>query len=670
MNKNSTIVTTVGEICKLCYTCVRDCPAKAIRISNGQAEVISERCIGCGNCVRVCSQKAKKVYDSTREVQALLDSDSVKVAIVAPSFPADFSEIEPGQLVAMIKQLGFDMVCEVAAGADLVVSEYKKLLSSNPGESYIATTCPGIVSYVEKYYPKLIKRLAPIASPMIAIARALRKIHKDKKLKIVFIGPCLAKKAEAVRDQREQPDVDSVLTFVELKQMFCSANIKPDADEIAEFAPPLPGLGALFPLRGGMLQAAGLQVNLLNCDILMADGKNNFVQAIKEFEDASFDSKLLEILCCEGCIMGCGMNTDNPYFSRRSSVGKYVRKRMEGIDKEEQQKALEPIYDGLNLKVEFDGDDHRLPMPSKEELDEILERLGKFTPEDELDCGACGYSTCREHAIAIHKGMAEMEMCLPYTIERLKQSLKDLSQSNSELESTRQALFNSEKLASMGQLSAGIAHEINNPLGVILLNANLILEAFPEDSEDYEDMKLIVEQAERCKKIVSGLLNFARKNKVVRQPTNLSSLIKHCMKAIMIPDNVDVSINSSLENPTAEVDADQIVQVVTNLVVNAFEAMPDGGNVNISVSDENTPDEVRIIVEDNGQGIPPSLRNKIFEPLFTTKQIGKGTGLGLAVIYGIIKMHRGRIELDTNTDPAQRPTGSKFTVVLPRYEPL
>jgi signal transduction histidine kinase len=574
-------------------------------------------------------------------------------------------DVDSRQLVSMIRRLGFDMVCEVAFGADIVANAYKKLIEKNPDKCYIATTCPGIVAYVEKYHPELVKHLAPIASPMVATARALRLLNKDP-LKIVFIGPCLAKKAEAVRDHSEQPDVDAVLTFVELRKMFEDSSIKPEKDKLEDFAPPHPGLGALFPLRRGMLQAADLPVDLLTGDILAADGKDSFAQAIKEFENENFDARLLEILCCEGCIMGCGMNTDKPYFSRRSAVSKYVNDRVKHLDAKEQKETYDKIMAEIDLKVEYDADDHRLPMPSKEEIDAILKKLGKLKPEDELDCGACGYGSCREHAIAIHKGMAESEMCLPYTIERLKRSLEDLHLSNSELETTRQALFNSEKLASMGQLSAGIAHEINNPLGVILLNGSLLLDTLDKDSEDYEDMKMIVDQAERCKKIVSSLLNFARKNKVALQSTNIKSLIENCIPGIVKPGNIEIEVEHDLEDPMCEVDPDQIVQVLTNLAVNAFEAMPGGGKVKITTSDREDPETVKIVVEDNGPGIPKQLRSKIFEPLFTTKQIGQGTGLGLAVIYGIIKMHRGQILLESNANPDEGPTWTKFIVKLPK----
>ena len=235
------------------------------------------------------------------------------------------------------------------------------------------------------------------------------------------------------------------------------------------------------------------------------------------------------------------------------------------------------------------------------------------------------------------------------------------------MEKAQEALFNAEKLASMGQLSAGIAHEINNPLGVILLNASILLEDMaevPELAEFKEDIDLIVEQAERCKKIVSGLLNFARKNKVVLESANIEELIKHTIHLITKQKNIDININCNLKDPMADVHKDKITQVLINLVTNAIDAMPDGGIIDISASD--TEDEITLEVKDNGTGIEKKIINKVFEPLFTTKQIGKGTGLGLAVTYGIIKTHKGSIKVDSNTDPNEGPVGTKFTIKLPR----
>ena len=412
-----------------------------------------------------------------------------------------------------------------------------------------------------------------------------------------------------------------------------------------------------------MLEAAGVQEELMVNEVVAAEGTKDFVLAIKEFGEGALNVKLLEVLCCNGCIMGAGMSTTSAQFSRREAVSKYSRQRYKELDEKEWQNEVDD-FAYLDLSVDFKSTDLRLPAPSRDELKHILERMGKFTPEDELNCGACGYETCVEHAIAIHKGLAESEMCLPYTIEKLKATAKELSVSYEQLANTQQALIQSEKLASMGQLAAGIAHEVNNPLGVVVLYGHLLLDQCPSDSEMYNDLTMIVEQADRCKKIVGGLLNFARKNKVVLQPTDIVKLIDRSLKTIILPGNIKINTSHVGDELVAEIDSDQIIQVLTNLIANAVEAMPTGGTLTISTEDAGAYAVIKI--SDTGIGIRKENKDKVFEPFFTTKQIGKGTGLGLAVIYGIIKMHRGNITVESNNNPNEGPTGTTFIVSLPK----
>jgi len=655
------LVSTIKERCRVCYTCVRECPAKAIRISGGQAEVIGDRCIGCGNCVRVCSQNAKKVRNCIVKVKNMLNSGNKVVACLAPSFPAEFHQIDYRKVVGMLRKLGFSYVTEVAFGADLVAAQYRKILEGNSDKSFIATTCPAIVSYVEKYHPSLVPSLAPIASPMIAQARILKQLYGTKTY-VVFIGPCIAKKEEMERD-RQWNSLNGVLTFTELQDLLQENHIVPESVEPSEFDPPHPAKGILFAIGRGMLEAADLKEDLLTNEVVATEGSRNFIQAIKEFEEGALDPILLEVLCCNGCIMGSGMTTKTAQFTRRTDISKYARLRLKNLD-ETQWNLEKENFEYIDIGIDFYKDDHRLPAPSKDELKSILERMGKLKAEDELNCGACGYDTCIDHAIAIHKGLAESEMCLPYTIEKLKETANELSNSYELLVNTKNALLQSEKLASMGQLAAGVAHEVNNPLGVVLLYAHLLLEQIPSDSEMAQDIKMIVEQSERAKKIVSGLLNFARKNKVVLKNTNINILVDKSLHAIIVPGNIRIQIVHKKENIEAEIDPDQILQVMANLITNAIEAMPEGGVIQIITDECNG--NISIFVKDSGVGIEKENLKKIFEPFFTTKQMGKGTGLGLAVSYGIIKMHHGQIEVESNNIPSNGPVGSIFKVIFPR----
>ena len=659
------LVTTIREKCRRCYTCVRECPAKAIQILDGQASVIQTRCIGCGNCVTVCSQNAKQVLSGIEATEDLLAGEAPVAAIVAPSYPAEFTECSTAGLVGALRELGFASVHEVSFGADLVAAEYARLLERDDGR-HIATTCPAVVSYVRKYHPDILHNLAPIVSPMLATARVLHKKYGPE-LRIVFIGPCIAKKGEARYEQFED-EVHAALTYVEVRALLAARGVGLTSRERVgdDFDPPRGSLGALFPITRGMLQAAELNEDLLSGDIVSADGRANLVEAITDFEHGDTEARLLDILCCEGCIMGAGFSSEEPVFKRRSDVSAETRARQSGHDAQAWEAAVAEFAD-VDLSRTFAPFDQRFDdMPTHAELKEILARMNKYGDEDELDCGACGYDSCREHAVAIWQGLAEVEMCLPYSVEELRKTVEELQDSNRSLETTKEALVKSEKLASMGQLAAGIAHEVNNPLGILLLHANLLLEDCESDPEVSADVKLIVDQANRCKKIISGLLNFARQSRVVRQPTDVTDLVAEVLRTIPIAEGIAVEVVDHLEDPVAELDGDQMIQVLTNLLTNAQHAMPDGGAITVTL--DGTEENVILTVRDEGTGIPKENLDKLFSPFFTTKQVGKGTGLGLAVTHGIVKMHRGQITVESNADPAAGPTGTTFTISLPRLE--
>lgn len=654
------LVFTEKDLCRVCYSCVRSCPAKAIRIYAGQAEVINERCIGCGNCTRVCSQGAKTYLSSVKAVDELLKGAGLKTAIIAPSFPAEFTEVaDYRRLVGMIRALGFDQVLEVAFGADLVTAAYSKLFSNAEEVSYIAANCPAIVHYIRQYHPDLTGSIAQIASPMVVTARIAREIS-GAHTRVVFIGPCIAKKSESL-------EVDEVLTFTELRKLFSIHRIQAETIEPTPFDPPQGGRGAVFAISRGMIQTGDLPDDAIQGNIVVAEGRSNYPEALEEFEKGLLEGQHLEMLACDGCIMGPGnTDTEKPY-SKRNSIRKFLHKKLESFDQEAWEKAMRQ-YSTLDITQQYQPNDQRLPMPKPEDVQRMLDRLGKVDPRDHLNCGACGYETCEEHAIAIIEGLAEGEMCLPYTIEQLHRSINELDISNSKLASAQQALKQSEKLATMGQLSAGIAHELNNPLGVVMMYSNILLDECDENDPVREDLKLIVEQAERCKRIVSGLLNFARKSQVKWDHTDAAELIHSSMSSVVVPENVQLVFTPPTHMIPFQVDTEQLMQVLTNLYKNAIEAMPSGGSITITLSESG--DHVSISVTDTGTGISKENIEKVFEPFFTTKEIGKGTGLGLATTYGIIKMHKGKITVDSNDDPEAGPTGTSFHIEIPKERTL
>jgi signal transduction histidine kinase len=445
--------------------------------------------------------------------------------------------------------------------------------------------------------------------------------------------------------------------------MFNSRGIAVDRVIPSDFDPPHAGQGALFPIGRGLLDAAGIDEDLLTGEVISATGRSNFIDAIMEFNSEDVDSKFLDVLCCDGCIMGSGMTTRLPMFKRRAAVARYTRQVIEKRGAGEWRGAIER-FSRLDLNRHFTPMDQRISPPADERILDILARMGKFRPEDELNCGACGYETCRDHAIAIYRGLAESEMCLPYTIEKLHQTINELNDSHKQLADAREALIQSEKMASMGQLAAGIAHEVNNPLGVVLMYAHLLKEELDKGSDMYKEMEMVVEHADRAKKIVAGLLHFARQNKVILKPVPIEEFLHSCQKAIILPPNVTFHMACEIPDQVIHIDRDQMMQVMINLLTNAVAAMPDGGTLSVRVHERNG--WVQIDVEDTGIGIPKENQSKIFEPFFTTKKVGTGTGLGLSVAYGIVKMHYGDIRFKSNPDPKNGPTGTIFTITLPK----
>ena len=656
------IVSIIPEKCKRCYTCVRECPAKAIKVEGGQAMVIEERCIACGNCVKVCAQKAKCVEESIAAVQRMLADDRPVFACLAPSFPAAFYPTRPGKLVASVRRLGFEEIWEVAFGAELISREYTKLFkeAQRTGRRVIATPCPALVAFVEKFLPVLHDALAPIVSPMIAVARAIRKRHGSD-VRIVFIGPCIAKKNE-ILDPCVASTMDAVLTFRELADMLREAGIVADRMTESGFDGPRCHVGRSFPVSGGLLKTAGLSTDILENDIVITEGKDRVLEALHELANGKSAARFFDVLFCEGCINGPKMLNDLSVFSRKEIIADYVIEQSRYTTQKDLAEAVAEFED-LDLSRGFTRQNLELRQPTEQEIDETLRAMKKSAPEDRLNCGACGYPTCREKATAVCQGLAEPEMCLPYLVEELEETCVRLEQSHAELNSAQRRLIETERLASMGQLSAGVAHEINNPLGTVLLYSHALLKELRGGDPRRSDLDMIVSEATRCKNIVRGLLDFARQSRVSKEPTDLAALIEKVTSITASrAERAGVRLTRDVPDglPTMMIDGVQIRQMLVNLVDNAIDAVSNGGKIHISAQLCPAVESVDIKVSDNGCGIPKEDLSKLFTPFFTTKEMGKGTGLGLAIAYGVVKMHSGDITVESHDGK-----GTTFSVRLP-----
>jgi signal transduction histidine kinase/NAD-dependent dihydropyrimidine dehydrogenase PreA subunit len=684
------IVSTIPEKCRRCYACVRECPAKAIKVIAGQATVIAEQCVACGNCVKVCTQKAKRIEDATMLVSRMLeDGEKNKsagyvgaksaeyvgaksaeyvgavFAIIAPSFPAAFPDTSPGRIVAALRRLGFAEVWEVAFGAELVSREYARLarLAIQGGQTMVSTPCPAIVSYVQKYLPRLRGSLAHVVSPMIATARAIRGKY-GAGIRIVFIGPCIAKKAE-IKDPFVQGTVDAALTYEELLSLFAVAGIHPADQEPVELDGPRAYLGRSIPISGGLLRAAGIDADILQNNVLVTEGKDRVLPVFRELSEGKSRARVLDVLFCEGCINGPKMANNLSVFARKEILTDHINELNGSMASRDISESLAE-FDKVDLYRDFREDAVVLPQPTEAEIAAALRKMRKFGPEDQLNCGSCGYASCRDKAVAVCQGLAEVSMCLPYLVEELEGTLSVLQRSH---QATQDKLVRTERLASMGQISAGVAHEINNPLSTILLYSHMLLKAHRQGDPESEDIQMIVSEANRCRTIMRGLLDFARQSRVVKTPTDLGRLVQDLadtMNLKLDPAVVRVRGKTAPALPLLMLDSDQVRQMLVNLVQNGIDAVEEkgrsdgSGEVVISAALSPSADMVHLAVSDNGPGMPPEVVKDIFTPFYTTKQLGKGTGMGLSIVYGVVKMHAGDIAVDSS--PGR---GTSFLVRIP-----
>lgn len=416
------IVHTIPNRCRKCYACVRHCPAQAIKIQEGQAQVVKERCISCGTCTLLCSQKAKYVRSDIRTVDQLLSQNLPVIATLSSSFPAAFPDATAGQLVAALKKLGFTEVMEVAFGAELVARAYRNLISEDKERPFIFTACSAVVDFIEKFYPQLIKLAAPIVSPTIAMGRVIKRKYNPR-AKVVYIGACIAKKTES-QSEAVGDAIDAVLTFVELKKMLALKGIVPSNQEESEFSGPKPNLGRMYAVPGGLLKMVGLVTDVMKNDVVVAEGRERVLEILKETCQGAISARLLELLFCEGCINGPMLGNNLCFLLKKEIITEYTLKSADPARTEYDIAQ----YADVDLSRSFTPSPVLVRSPNGSELHHILAQMNKKGIKDELNCGACGYQTCRELATAIFQGLAEKEMCWPYLMETLKTSQKQLTE--------------------------------------------------------------------------------------------------------------------------------------------------------------------------------------------------------------------------------------------------
>lgn len=383
--------------CKNCHKCIRVCPVKSIRFSGGQAHIIEEDCILCGQCHVVCPNNAKKIRNDIQKVKAAMKGGKKVIASLAPSFISNYG-VGFSAMKKAILDLGFADVEETAIGATIVKKEYEKIVEEGKQNVVITTCCHSVNTLIQKYYPTAISCLAKVKTPMHAHCELIKA--ENPGCYTVFIGPCISKKNEA--ETVAKGAVDCVLTYEELSEWMAEEKII--LSDIPDEEPA--GKARLFPVSGGVLRTMELDENKYS--FMAVDGADACINALKDIEENKLNNVFIEMSICHGsCVNG-------PVMERNSLISSNMRvNRFAG----EEDFSLEGRSIGENKKS-FTYEGGNKPMPGSDAIAEVLKQMGKTSPEQELNCGSCGYDTCREKAIAVIQGKAEISMCLPYLMEK------------------------------------------------------------------------------------------------------------------------------------------------------------------------------------------------------------------------------------------------------------
>ncbi len=414
-------IVTYKERCRRCYSCVRSCPVKAIKVDQGYAQIIYDRCIGCGNCLS-CPQNAKVVVDRMVRTQELLTSGAPVVVVLGCSFPAFFHTMTPGQLVAGLKNLGFREVHEGAFGARMIAGSYHEALQ-NADRPLISSHCPAVVDLIERHYPKLLPNLMGIVSPMIAMGRFIKGVLGEE-TKVVYVSTCIAAKFE-VHAAESAGAIDVVLTYQEIDKLFKSRGINPATLAEAAFDGIDPEGGRLFTLSGGPLKVFGIEPDFLDSETVTAEGESHTIGIIRDLAAGRIAPTFADLRFCDGgCVDGPARDRELNHFYKRKLIVSYSNSEL--------PYQTAPCYRSMaalpDLQRSYSDKSIRLASPAKDDIKRILNSTRKFTQSDELNCRACGYNTCREHAVAVFQGLADVEMCLPHNLQQIEEDRGRLMQ--------------------------------------------------------------------------------------------------------------------------------------------------------------------------------------------------------------------------------------------------
>lgn len=494
--------------CKNCYKCIRSCPVNAIAFRNDQAEIIHDECTLCGNCLKVCPQNAKSVNSEIDKVKKFINKKEKVYVSLAPSFISAF-DFDEKWLCCALKKLGFTHIEGTANGAYQVSRQYEKLLQQKKMKNIITSCCSSVIFLIEKYYPQLLDQLAPVVSPMLAHAKMMREMY-GQRIRVVFIGPCIAKKEEC-NDFQNENQIDAVLTFDELDKWFEEEGIYQSGDLLEEMKN-FDTITRIYPIPGGILKTIDRSYKK-NYRSISVDGVERCIDILKSIDEGNIENYLIEMSSCSGgCIGGpCMKQPGAGFLTSRERLLDYAKRA--GSNPLNDSKSVVMSLGKIDFSKKFIDRSKRVEKPSEAVIQGILNSIGKFSVDKELNCGACGYPSCREKAIAVYLGKAQVHMCLPYMRERAE------SISNIIINYTPYAIFALDKNLNIQELnkSAGIMF---NPGSKNLEGKNITeildcdrFEKVLESGESIYDEKYIYDSYKMVVK--QSIVNVSKHNTII-----------------------------------------------------------------------------------------------------------------------------------------------------------
>ena len=701
------VVYTDTDKCEACSACLRVCRTKSIMIKDGKSKIIEESCINCGACIKACSKGAKKYQSGMDSLDRILEKGKGAL-ILAPSYVIILKKYScsPKQFCTGLRKLGFSLVYEASFGADVVTKVYLNYISDllkmkgRENVHIISSPCPSLMNFMEKHTSALLDEFAPIMSPMAAQAVLVKRWNNDQ-VNIVGASPCMAKKSELL--DQGMGLYEQELTFEELIKLIDERGIIPSNLEESEFDGIQALYGAGFPVSGGLTKAlepfsGEYGFNLLSDDYLIIEGEDRSTNFLKQM--ASLKTRgvglsgyplLMDILYCEGCIMGKSMGVEGDYWENRRIITDYTKRRFVKLKNESKEcqgysilvkNTVEaPIFQEWLAIVEhlikenkfsaaWNNLQYYKKTPTEEELRAILESDGKHSQEDELNCGACGYETCRERAIAVVNGENQPGGCIVHVKYEAKISLEE----NKRLQELD--LLKSDFLST-------VSHELRTPLTSVLGFSKIIQKrledvVFPQVKTDdkkvnrtirqiSDNVNIIISESHRLTNLINDVLDLSKmeagKIDWKMESLSLKEVIERATAATssLFEQKGLVHINDIEELPPIQGDKDRLIQTVINLLSNAVKFTDQGS---ITCRAQATGNEITVSIIDTGLGIAQEDLSKVFEKF---KQVGdtltdkpKGTGLGLPICRQIVEQHNGHIWVESEIGK-----GSTFSFAIP-----